>query len=49
MTVKPVLSLREITKQFNKGTANQNTVLNKLNLEVKKRRFYYNHRWKRCW
>ena len=36
MTVKPVLSLREITKQFNKGTANQNTVLNKLNLEVKK-------------
>ena len=36
MSNTPVLSLKGITKQFNKGTANQNTVLNQLDLEVKK-------------
>ena len=35
-TNTPVLSLKGLTKQFNKGTPNQNTVLNDLNLEVKK-------------
>lgn len=35
-TNTPVLSLKGLTKQFNKGTPNQNTILNDLNLEVKK-------------
>ncbi|MBT2731397.1 ATP-binding cassette domain-containing protein [Carnobacterium sp. ISL-102] len=36
MSSTPVLILKGITKQFNKGTANQNTVLNQLSLEVEK-------------
>lgn len=36
MSNTPVLTLKGITKQFNKGTANQNTVLNQLSLEVEK-------------